>query len=184
MALSRAEWMPPGPMALKCSDFNGVPLVSHVGSTTYFPARVVRQLGGLQMMPEDTARTKFEHTWREDQTSVNRLSEIERVMTVWQTMVIKNPYFPEHPTQENRDFQATEEYVVRFYRWGSSIPEDPIDSAPDRDSSSSVTPRSSDSVILASGLRETAFAVRWSRKTNSSSISTSFRGNSPRPMLK
>ncbi|PKI49584.1 hypothetical protein CRG98_030040 [Punica granatum] len=37
----RAAWMPPGPAALKCHYFNGVPLVSHAGSTTYFPARVM-----------------------------------------------------------------------------------------------------------------------------------------------
>ncbi|PKI32905.1 hypothetical protein CRG98_046704, partial [Punica granatum] len=43
----RAAWMPPGPMALKCADFNGIPLISHAGSTTYFPSRVMRQLGGL-----------------------------------------------------------------------------------------------------------------------------------------
>ncbi|PKI45794.1 hypothetical protein CRG98_033801 [Punica granatum] len=40
-------------MTLKCLDFNGVPLVSHAGSTTYFPARVVRQLGGLQTVPKE-----------------------------------------------------------------------------------------------------------------------------------
>ncbi|PKI36091.1 hypothetical protein CRG98_043518 [Punica granatum] len=35
----RAAWMPPGPMALKCADFHGIPLISHAGSTTYFPSR-------------------------------------------------------------------------------------------------------------------------------------------------
>ncbi|PKI69380.1 hypothetical protein CRG98_010178 [Punica granatum] len=59
-------------MALRCPDFYGVPLMSHAGSITYFPTRVVRQLGGLQTVPEDTARTKFEHTWREDQTPADR----------------------------------------------------------------------------------------------------------------
>ncbi|PKI61534.1 hypothetical protein CRG98_018030 [Punica granatum] len=43
----RATWMPPGPMTLRCPDFYGVPLMSHAGSITYFPTRVVRQLGGL-----------------------------------------------------------------------------------------------------------------------------------------
>ncbi|PKI59311.1 hypothetical protein CRG98_020303 [Punica granatum] len=38
----RAASMPPGPMILRCPGFYGVPLMSYAGSTTYFPARVVR----------------------------------------------------------------------------------------------------------------------------------------------
>ncbi|PKI74789.1 hypothetical protein CRG98_004807 [Punica granatum] len=76
----RAAWMPPGPMALRCPDFYGVPLMSHAGSTTYFPARVVRQLGSLQTVPEDTARTRFEHTWHEDQTPADRQSNVEQLV--------------------------------------------------------------------------------------------------------
>ncbi|PKI68889.1 hypothetical protein CRG98_010744 [Punica granatum] len=79
----RIAWMPPGPMALRCRDFNGVPLVSHVGSTTYFPARVMRQLGGLQTVPKDTVRTEFEHTWWEGQTSVDRPNDVEWIMATW-----------------------------------------------------------------------------------------------------
>ncbi|PKI42784.1 hypothetical protein CRG98_036830 [Punica granatum] len=102
---------------LTCSDFNGVPLVSHAGSTTYFSARVVKQLGGLQTVSEDTTRTKFEHIWREDQTSVDRQNSIQQVLAAWRTVVPERLYFPEHPTHDERDFQATEEYVLRFYRW-------------------------------------------------------------------
>ncbi|OWM65124.1 hypothetical protein CDL15_Pgr020933 [Punica granatum] len=72
--------MPPGPMALRCHDFNGIPLLSHAGSTTYFPSRVMRQFGSLQTVPEDTARTRFEHTWREDQTSVDCQSDIQQLV--------------------------------------------------------------------------------------------------------
>ncbi|PKI68331.1 hypothetical protein CRG98_011239 [Punica granatum] len=114
----RAAWIPPRPMALRCSDFNGVPLVSHARSTTYFPARVVRQLGGLQTVLENTARTKFKHIWLEDQTSVDRQNSIQQVLAAWLTVAPKHLYFPEYPTHEERDFQATEEYVLRFYRWG------------------------------------------------------------------
>ncbi|PKI58412.1 hypothetical protein CRG98_021170 [Punica granatum] len=117
-------------MTVKCLDFNGVPLVSHAGSTTYFLARVVSPLGGLQTVPKGTTRTEFEHTWREDLTSIDRLSEIERVMTAWQTTVIEHLYFPEHPTQDEQDFQATEEYILRFYRWGPSENDDFTDSPP------------------------------------------------------
>ncbi|PKI59410.1 hypothetical protein CRG98_020169 [Punica granatum] len=135
-----AAWMPPGPMTLKCPDFNGVPLVSHAGSTTYFSARVVKQLGGLQTVPKGTTRTEFEHTWREDQTSIDRLSEIERIMTAWQTTVIEHLYFPEHPTQDERDFQVTKEYILRFYRWGPSENDDFTDSPPVESSTSSGAP--------------------------------------------
>ncbi|OWM91226.1 hypothetical protein CDL15_Pgr000170 [Punica granatum] len=108
--------MPPGPMALRSHDFNGIPLLSHAGSTTYFPSRVMRQFGSLQTVPEDTARTRFEHTWREDQTSVDCQSDIQQVLSAWRTAVTELPYFPEHPTQDERDFRATEEYILRFYR--------------------------------------------------------------------
>ncbi|PKI46217.1 hypothetical protein CRG98_033389 [Punica granatum] len=96
----RAAWMPPGPAALWCPNFNGVPLVSHAGSTTYFSARMMRQFGSLQTVPEDMARVGFKHTWREDQTSMDRQSDIERVLDTWRTVVIERPYFPEHPTLE------------------------------------------------------------------------------------
>ncbi|PKI70844.1 hypothetical protein CRG98_008735 [Punica granatum] len=115
-------------MALKCPDFYGVPLVSHVGSTTYFTVQVVRQLGGLQTVPEDTVRTKFEHTWREDQTSVDHQISIDQVLAAWRIVITERPYFPEHPTHEERDLQAIKEYVLRFYRWGPAAHEDLADS--------------------------------------------------------
>ncbi|PKI56491.1 hypothetical protein CRG98_023129 [Punica granatum] len=74
----RAAWMPPGPMALRCHDFNRIQLLSHAGSTTYFPARVMRQFSSLQTVPDNTAWTKFEHTWRDDQMSVDCQSDIQQ----------------------------------------------------------------------------------------------------------
>ncbi|PKI32310.1 hypothetical protein CRG98_047299, partial [Punica granatum] len=112
-----AAWMPPGPMALKCADFYGIPLISHAGSTTYFPSPVMRQLVGLQMIPEDTARTRFEYTWREDQKSVDRQSEIEQALAASRTIITEHPYFHEFPTQDEQHFQATEEYILHFHRW-------------------------------------------------------------------
>ncbi|XP_031377011.1 uncharacterized protein LOC116192568 [Punica granatum] len=120
----RAAWMPPGPMALKCANFNGIPLISHAGSTTYFPSRVMRQLGGLQTIPEDMARTKFEYTWREDQKFVDRQSEIEQALAAWHAIITEHPYFPEFPTQDEQDFQATEEYILHFHRWGPPAQDD------------------------------------------------------------
>ncbi|PKI34296.1 hypothetical protein CRG98_045313 [Punica granatum] len=126
-------------MALRCPDFYGVPLMSHVGSTTYFPGRVVRQLSGLQTVPEDTARTRFEHTWREDQTPTDRQSNVKQVLDAWRTVITERPYFPEHPTLDERDFQATEEYVIRFYRWGPAAHEDLVNSPRVEDGGSPVT---------------------------------------------
>ncbi|OWM90941.1 hypothetical protein CDL15_Pgr019253 [Punica granatum] len=102
--------------------------MSHAGSTTYFPVRVVRQLGGLQTVPEDTARTRFEHTWREDQTPADRQSNVEQILDAWRTVITELPYFLEHPTLDERDFQATEEYIIRFYRWGPAAHEDLVNS--------------------------------------------------------
>ncbi|PKI49982.1 hypothetical protein CRG98_029625 [Punica granatum] len=61
-------------------------------------------------------------------------------MTAWQTTVIEHPYFPEHPTQDERDFQATEENILRFYRWGPSENDDFTDSPPVESSTSSGAP--------------------------------------------
>ncbi|OWM86455.1 hypothetical protein CDL15_Pgr026347 [Punica granatum] len=58
-------------------------------------------------------------------------------MTAWRTTVIEHLYFPEHPTQDEWDFQATEEYILRFYRWGPSENDDFTDSPPVESSTSS-----------------------------------------------
>ncbi|OWM76714.1 hypothetical protein CDL15_Pgr006206 [Punica granatum] len=65
---------------------------------------------------------------------MDRQSDIERVLDAWRAVVIERPYFPEHPTLEERDFQATEEYVLRFYRWGPTAHEDSADSPRAEDS--------------------------------------------------
>ncbi|PKI76298.1 hypothetical protein CRG98_003304 [Punica granatum] len=54
---------------------------------------------------------------------VPRRNEI-RVLSAWRTVVTEQPYFPEHPTRDERDFQATEEYILHFYRWSPSAHED------------------------------------------------------------
>ncbi|PKI40924.1 hypothetical protein CRG98_038689 [Punica granatum] len=112
-------------MALRCSDFKGVPLVSHAGSTTYFLARVV--------------------------------------LAAWRTVVPKRPYFPKHPTHEKHEFQATEKYVLRFYRWGPTAHEDLPDSTRaegTRPSGASLTPNTVIQVELAN-LRAERDHLRW-----------------------
>ncbi|PKI68962.1 hypothetical protein CRG98_010642 [Punica granatum] len=54
----------------------------------------MRQFGGLQTVPEDMARDRFEYTWREDQIYVDRQSDIEQALAVWRTVVIERSYFP------------------------------------------------------------------------------------------
>ncbi|PKI69345.1 hypothetical protein CRG98_010279 [Punica granatum] len=123
-------------MALRYPDFYGVPLISHAKSTTYFPTRVVRQLGDLRTIPEDTALTRFEHNWREDQTPADRQINVEQILDAWRTVITELPYFPEHPTLDEQDFQATEEYILRFYRWGPAAHENLVNSLRVRDGGS------------------------------------------------
>ncbi|OWM64677.1 hypothetical protein CDL15_Pgr013835 [Punica granatum] len=84
----------------------------------------MRQLVGLQTIPEDTARTRFEYTWREDQKSVDRQSEIEQALAASRTIITEHPYFHEFPTQDEQHFQATEEYILHFHRWGPPVQDD------------------------------------------------------------
>ncbi|PKI49433.1 hypothetical protein CRG98_030165 [Punica granatum] len=107
-----------------------------VRSIMYFngPESIISRLLPLlrveerKTVPEDTVRTRFEHTWREDQTPVDRQSNVEQVLDEWQTVITERPYFPEHLTLDERDFQATKEYILRFYRWGGQ----PSSAADDR----------------------------------------------------
>ncbi|PKI70657.1 hypothetical protein CRG98_008890 [Punica granatum] len=95
-------------------------------------ASVVLQVvggGGYETVPEDTARIRFEHTFWEDQTPADRQSNVEQVLDAWRTVITERPYFPEHPTLDERDFQATEKYILRFYRWGPTAHEDLVNSS-------------------------------------------------------
>ncbi|PKI64628.1 hypothetical protein CRG98_014966 [Punica granatum] len=49
--------------------------------------------------------------------------EKRKVLSAWRTAVTELPYFPKHPTQDERDFQAMEEYILHFYRWSPSAHE-------------------------------------------------------------
>ncbi|PKI62284.1 hypothetical protein CRG98_017285 [Punica granatum] len=137
---------------------------SLVRSVMYFngPKSIISRLLSL-IVPEDTAQAGFEHTWWEDQTSVDRQRDIERVLDSWRTVVIERPYFPKHPTLEEWDFQATEEYVPRFYRWGPTTHEDSADSSRAEDSG------------------PTGASLTPNRKTSSLWISDNYRKILPRP---
>ncbi|PKI59636.1 hypothetical protein CRG98_019973 [Punica granatum] len=54
-----ARWNPGSPMITGCPRIVGVPLLSHLGSTLIFPARVIKQLGGLQDIPAEADRLPF-----------------------------------------------------------------------------------------------------------------------------
>ncbi|PKH77150.1 hypothetical protein CRG98_050025 [Punica granatum] len=94
---------------------------------------------------------------------------------MWQTTIIEHPYFPKHPTQEKRDFQATEEYIFRFYRWGSSENDDFTNSPPIESSTSSgaLVPNMAIQTELPNlRLKRTASAGRSPRRMSSLAIST------------
>ncbi|PKI73158.1 hypothetical protein CRG98_006445 [Punica granatum] len=58
-----ARLNPCGPMTIGCPSVIGLPLISHLGSTLVFPARVIRQLGGLQDIPIEADRTPHCFMW-------------------------------------------------------------------------------------------------------------------------
>ncbi|PKI77685.1 hypothetical protein CRG98_001915 [Punica granatum] len=129
--------------------------VTHADRIDAALASVVLQVVGgheYETVHEDTTWARFEHTWREDQTSVNHQSDIEQVLDAWRTVVIERTYFPEHPTLEEQDFQATEEYVLRFYRWGPTTHKDFANSSRAEDSGptgASLTPNAAIQAELA-----------------------------------
>ncbi|PKI66117.1 hypothetical protein CRG98_013475 [Punica granatum] len=172
-------------MTLRCPDFYGVPLVSHAGSTTYFLVRVVKQLNGLQMVPEDTARTKFEHTWREDQTSVDRQSSIEQVLAAWQTVITKRHTSPSirpmrneiSKLRRNTSF-ASIDGVQKHMRILPTLHKSKL-----TEHSGHLPPQiwPSKPSLLASEPREIVFAWKSQKRTSSLLISVNYRGSSPKP---
>ncbi|OWM86009.1 hypothetical protein CDL15_Pgr003945 [Punica granatum] len=93
----------------------------------------MRQFGSLQTVPEDTAR------------------------------YLELPYFPEHPTQDERDFQATEEYILRFYRRSSLVHEDFTGSPQPEGSTPYGAPSTSSITVQAelTSLRSERDRLRW-----------------------
>ncbi|PKI50533.1 hypothetical protein CRG98_029087 [Punica granatum] len=181
----RAAWMPPRPMAFRCPDFNRILVVSHAGSTTYLSTLVMRQLGGLQTVLEDTARTKFEHMWREDQTSVNRKNDIEQVIAAWRTVVVELPHFPSIPLKTSRisrprrsTSSASTTGVHPQPKISMTLHDLMVVHHPGNLPSREWLFRSSS---LASDLRGTTFNGKSLKRMCSWLTSASYRGSSPRP---
>ncbi|PKI73411.1 hypothetical protein CRG98_006181 [Punica granatum] len=69
-------WNPGGLMTIGCPSVIGLPLISHLGNTLVFPARVIRQLGGLQDIPIEADRTPYHFMWADTTASLpNRMAE-------------------------------------------------------------------------------------------------------------
>ncbi|PKI57828.1 hypothetical protein CRG98_021774 [Punica granatum] len=64
-----ARWNPDGPMTIGCLSVTRLPLISHLGSTLIFPARVIRQLGGQQDIPIEADRTPYRFMWADTTAS-------------------------------------------------------------------------------------------------------------------
>ncbi|OWM90279.1 hypothetical protein CDL15_Pgr005066 [Punica granatum] len=114
----------------------------------------MRQFSSLQTVPEDTARTRFDHTCQ---------SDIQRVLSAWRTAVTELPYFLEHLTQDERDFQAIKEYILRFYRWNSSSHEDFTGSSQPEGSTPYGAPSTSSRAVQAelTSLRSERNRLHW-----------------------
>ncbi|PKI65346.1 hypothetical protein CRG98_014261 [Punica granatum] len=65
-----ARWNPGGPMTIGCPSITRLPLISHLGSTLIFPARVIRQLGGLQDIPIEADCAPYRFMWADTTASL------------------------------------------------------------------------------------------------------------------
>ncbi|OWM81956.1 hypothetical protein CDL15_Pgr027154 [Punica granatum] len=123
----------------------------------------------------------------------DRQSNVKQVLDAWRTVITERPYFPEHPTLDERDFQATEEYIIRFYRWGPAAHEDLVNSPRVEDGRSpgaTPTPNMAIQTELThlraeriSGPKEIIFVEKSQRRTSSLLINANYRESSPRPVL-
>ncbi|PKI72258.1 hypothetical protein CRG98_007332 [Punica granatum] len=114
-----ARWNPGGPMTIGCPSVIGLPLISHLGSTLVFPARVIRQLSGLQDIPIEADRSPYRFVWMDIIALLpDRVLRIREVRRLWGTRTIQELYFPEHPTDDERAFSATVAYVAQFHPQG------------------------------------------------------------------
>ncbi|PKI67153.1 hypothetical protein CRG98_012481 [Punica granatum] len=110
------RWNPGGPMIIGCPSVIGLPLISHLGSTLIFPTQVIRQLSGLQDIPTEADRAPYRFIWADTTASLpDRFLRIREVRRLWDTRIVQELYFPEHPTDEEWAFSATAAYVVQFH---------------------------------------------------------------------
>ncbi|PKI34696.1 hypothetical protein CRG98_044913 [Punica granatum] len=132
-------------MTIGCPSVIGLPLISHLGRTLIFPARVIRQLGGLRDIPTEADRDPYRFMWADTTASLpDRFLRVREVRRLWDTRIIQELYFPEHPTDEERAFSATAAYVAQFHPHGlvpvrrlciPRIPQAPQANIPDVESS-------------------------------------------------
>ncbi|PKI36777.1 hypothetical protein CRG98_042823 [Punica granatum] len=77
---------------------------------------LIRQLGGLRDIPTEASRLVYRILWADSASSVvERFLQVREIRQLWDTSVIQNLYFPEHPTDEEQTFSATSAYVAQFY---------------------------------------------------------------------
>ncbi|PKI56456.1 hypothetical protein CRG98_023094 [Punica granatum] len=104
--------------------------------TFWNPSRAVFDIQGTELTP----------TIKEYQTLIGRTTVVHSIVepnfhtarSTLQTVITERPYFPEHPTLHDRDFQATEKYISRFYRWGLAAHEGLVNSPRVKDGGSPV----------------------------------------------
>ncbi|PKI40459.1 hypothetical protein CRG98_039151 [Punica granatum] len=132
-------------MTIGCPSVTGLPLINHLGSTLIFPARVIRQLCGLQDIPTEADRAPYRFLWVDTTASLpDRFLRVREVRRLCGTRIVQELYFPEHPTNDERAFSATVAYVAQFHPQGltpvrrlctSRIPQAPQADIPDVESS-------------------------------------------------
>ncbi|PKI75850.1 hypothetical protein CRG98_003765 [Punica granatum] len=114
-----ARWNLGGPMTIGCPSVTGLPLISHLGSTLIFLARVIRQLGGLQDISTEADHASYRFMWADTIASLpDRFLWVREVRRLWGTHIVHELYFPEHPTNDERAFSTTAAYVAQFHSQG------------------------------------------------------------------
>ncbi|PKI71114.1 hypothetical protein CRG98_008482 [Punica granatum] len=86
-----APWNPGGPMAIGCPSIIRLPLISHSECTLVFPDR--------------TPHLQLDSRWR-----------IRLIHQLWDTRLMQDLHFPDHPIDEERAYSATSTYVARFHQ--------------------------------------------------------------------
>ncbi|PKI72104.1 hypothetical protein CRG98_007491 [Punica granatum] len=171
-------------MTIGCSSVTRLPLISHLGSTFIFPARVIKQLGGLQDIPTKADRAPYRFMWADTTASLpDRFLQVREARRLWGTRIVQELYFPEHSIDVERAFSATATYVAHFHPQGltpvrrlhtSRILQAPQADTPDAESSVQGAMRTGYNPLRRSEIDSTASL--WIH-VQSSLTTDSFRGS-------
>ncbi|PKI61418.1 hypothetical protein CRG98_018192 [Punica granatum] len=164
----RAAWMPPGPMALRCSDFNRVPLVSHAGRFPRIRCELDSNILGGRIRHPWIAKVTSKRSWPHgEQWSLGvRTSPSIRPMRNRNSRLRRNMSF----AFIDRVLQHTKIPLTLH----KLKPADHLGHSQPRIQLSKLS-------SITSGTREIVFAGKSQRKVSNLWISGNYRESSPKP---